>query len=112
MTASFCGGFGQLKRYFRLSYFTDRLLPLSLPAPLRISQLRALTQAVCSGPTSPIWKASFDSLNKEAKKELIERPESCLDFMFMLSLLSFGYDLEEDREIFIGKKVGGVELGW
>ena len=48
----------------------------------------------------------------EGIKELEDRGESCLDFTFMLSLLSFGYELEEEREIFIGKKVRGVELGW
>lgn len=48
----------------------------------------------------------------EGVKELEDRGESCLDFTFMLSLLSFGYELEEEREIFIGKKVKGVELGW
>lgn len=30
----------------------------------------------------------------------------------MYSLLSLGYELEEERELYIGKKVGDVELGW
>lgn len=44
--------------------------------------------------------------------ELSDRPEYCLDLTFMYSLLSLGYELEEEREIYIGKKVAGVELGW
>ena len=107
----------------RLSYFTDRLLPLSLPSPFTISSLRHLTKAVCAGPQSSAWDAEIlnpttstksrnPSAFMEGIKELEERGESCLDFTFMLSLLSFGYELEEEREIFIGKKVRGVELGW
>jgi guanosine-diphosphatase len=30
----------------------------------------------------------------------------------MYSLLSLGYELEEERQVWMGKKVGNVELGW
>lgn len=44
--------------------------------------------------------------------ELSDRPEYCLDLTFMYSLLSLGYELDEEREVWMGKKVEGVELGW
>ncbi|KAE8258933.1 hypothetical protein A4X13_0g1350 [Tilletia indica] len=47
-----------------------------------------------------------------AAAELFHRPESCLDLTYMYGLLSHGYELPEDREIVLAKKLGGVELGW
>lgn len=44
--------------------------------------------------------------------ELNDRPEYCLDLTFMYSLLSLGYELDEERQIWMGKKVSDVELGW
>lgn len=94
----------------RLSYFYDRLEPLGLPLPFTLSTLRTLSIAVCAGPLSPLW-SRFHNLPL-AMSELEGRPESCLDLNFMLGLLGFGYELEEERAVFIGKKVGDVELGW
>ena len=94
----------------RLSYFYDRLHPLGLPSPFTISSLRTLASDVCAGPDSPSW-ARFEG-NDVALKELAGRPESCLDLTFCWSLLSLGYELEGTREVWMGKQVGGVELGW
>lgn len=95
---------------FRLSYFYDRIAPLGLTSPFRLSELRTLTSNVCAGRSSPTW-SRFKG-NEEAMEELRDRPEYCLDLTFMYSLLSLGYELEEEREIYMGKKVGQVELGW
>lgn len=94
----------------RLSYFFDRIAPLGLASPFRISDLRKLTDDVCYGPGSDAWRR-FKG-NKEAEAELADRPEYCLDLSFMYSLLAFGYELAEEREIVISKKIDGVELGW
>lgn len=45
-------------------------------------------------------------------EELDGRPEWCLDLTFMHSLLRLGYEFEDDREVMIGKKIAGTELGW
>ena len=83
---------------------------MGLESPFLISDLRKLTSDVCAGRDSPKW-ARFKK-NPEALKELTGRPEYCLDLTFMYSLLSLGYELEDEREIWIGKQVGDVELGW
>lgn len=83
---------------------------MGLPSPFKISALRTLTEDVCAGPKSPTW-TRFKG-NKEGLAELADRPEYCLDLTFMYSLLSLGYELDEEREIWMGKKVDGVELGW
>ena len=44
--------------------------------------------------------------------ELADRPEWCLDLTFMHALLRLGYEFEDTREVAIGKKIGGTELGW
>ena len=93
-----------------LSYFYDRIAPLGLSSPFSISSLRQLTADVCSGRDSKAW-ARFKG-NAEALEELSDRPEYCLDLTFMYSLLSLGYELEEERQVWMGKKVGDVELGW
>lgn len=45
-------------------------------------------------------------------EELQGRPEHCLDLTFMHALLRLGYELEDDREVLIAKKVNETELGW
>ncbi|BGP18013.1 hypothetical protein JCM10213_005052 [Rhodosporidiobolus nylandii] len=97
-------------KVWALSYFYDRIAPLGLTSPFSISSLRQLTADVCAGKSSPSW-SRFKG-NKEAMFELSDRPEYCLDLTFMYSLLSLGYELEEERQVWMGKKVGDVELGW
>ncbi|GAA5876106.1 hypothetical protein JCM8547_002638 [Rhodosporidiobolus lusitaniae] len=97
-------------KVWALSYFYDRIAPLGLTSPFSISSLRKLTHDVCEGKSSPSW-SRFKG-NKEAMDELSDRPEYCLDLTFMYSLLSLGYELEEERQVWMGKKVGDVELGW
>ncbi|GAA6017068.1 hypothetical protein JCM10207_001475 [Rhodosporidiobolus poonsookiae] len=97
-------------KVWALSYFYDRIAPLGLTSPFSISALRQLTSDVCAGKNSPKW-SRFKG-NKEAMAELSDRPEYCLDLTFMYSLLSLGYELEEERQVWMGKKVGDVELGW
>ncbi|GAA93896.1 uncharacterized protein L969DRAFT_70134 [Mixia osmundae IAM 14324] len=109
--------FGQGPIY-ALSYFYDRIVPLGLGAdsvPFTMKQLRELTADVCAGPEGSSdgkhgW-ARFRR-SKEAMAELEDRPEYCLDLTFMYSLLGFGYELAEDRELQVGKKINDVELGW
>ena len=93
-----------------LSYFYDRIAPLGLSSPFRLSDLRQLTADVCGGAKGKGW-ARFKG-NKEALNELSDRPEYCLDLTFQYSLLSLGYELDDEREVWMGKKVAGVELGW
>ncbi|KWU43500.1 nucleoside phosphatase GDA1/CD39, partial [Rhodotorula sp. JG-1b] len=97
-------------KVWALSFFYDRIAPLGLTSPFSISDLRQLTSDVCAGRKSPAW-SRFKG-NKEAMAELSDRPEYCLDLTFMYSLLSLGYELDEERQIWMGKKVSDVELGW
>ncbi|KAK4051700.1 Guanosine-diphosphatase [Microbotryomycetes sp. JL221] len=97
-------------KVWALSYFYDRIAPLGLESPFLISDLRQLTSDVCKGPKSSAWRR-FKS-NKEAMFELSDRPEYCLDLTFMYSLLSLGYELDDERQVWIGKKIQDIELGW
>ncbi|KAL8278983.1 hypothetical protein RQP46_008652 [Phenoliferia psychrophenolica] len=97
-------------KVWALSYFYDRIAPLGLDSPFTISDFRKLTSDVCAGPKSKAW-SRFKG-NKEALFELSDRPEYCLDLTFQYSLLSLGYELDDERQIWMGKKVEGVELGW
>ncbi|BGP33705.1 Guanosine-diphosphatase [Rhodotorula toruloides] len=97
-------------KVWALSYFYDRIAPLGLSSPFSISALRQLTTDVCAGREASSW-SRFKN-NKGAMEELSDRPEYCLDLTFMYSLLSLGYELDEERQVWMGKKVGNVELGW
>ncbi|CAO0793871.1 unnamed protein product [Mucor circinelloides] len=88
------------------SYFYDRTQPLGLPASFRLPQLASLTESVCSGAF--IENVTDVSL----KDELLDRPEWCLDLSFIYRLLSFGYEIPDDRELTVAKKINGVETGW
>lgn len=68
-----------------------------------------MAQDVCAGPKS--WKKRWGN-NKSAMSELEDRPEYCLDLTFMHALLGLGYELADERELMVEKKLRGVELGW
>ncbi|KAL0961470.1 hypothetical protein HGRIS_006414 [Hohenbuehelia grisea] len=111
-----------------LSYFYDRLQPFlasmdasstatssttsaskSLPPQLTISTLATLAQQVCAGEAS--WQEHWHS-DAALLTELKDRPEWCLDLTFMHGLLRLGYEFGEHREVQVGKRIEGTELGW
>jgi guanosine-diphosphatase len=97
-----------------LSYFYDRLQPLlprDDPSELRItvSTLASVARDVCLGKTS--WTKRWGA-EHVAMEELEGRPEHCLDLTFMHGLLRLGYELGDEREVTIGKKIESTELGW
>ncbi|KAF8342445.1 nucleoside phosphatase family-domain-containing protein [Amanita rubescens] len=95
-----------------LSYFYDRLHPLlepSTPEPLTVSTVARTARDVCEG--RPRWLERWGT-KPAVMSELEDRPEWCLDLTFMYTLLRLGYEFEDDREIKLGKKIRGTELGW
>ncbi|KIY44409.1 hypothetical protein FISHEDRAFT_67520 [Fistulina hepatica ATCC 64428] len=95
-----------------LSYFYDRVQPLlqsKKPGDLTVSTIRTLATTVCNG--RPAWMEEWGT-DKELLKELDDRPEWCLDLTFMHSLLTLGYEFNNDREVELGKRIQGTELGW
>ncbi|KAI9470067.1 MAG: nucleoside phosphatase GDA1/CD39 [Benjaminiella poitrasii] len=88
------------------SYFHDRTQPLGLPASFRLPQLATLTESVCSG-------AFLENVTDVTlRDELLDRPEWCLDLSFIYRLLSYGYEIPDDRVLTVAKKIDGVETGW
>ncbi|KZT09167.1 uncharacterized protein LAESUDRAFT_674953 [Laetiporus sulphureus 93-53] len=102
-------------KIFLLSYFYDRLQPflaadLTLAAaPLHVSTFATLAERVCLG--KPSWETHWGG-NADLMEELEGRPEWCLDLTFMHALLRLGYELGGERDVQIGKKIDGTELGW
>ena len=94
-----------------LSYFYDRLAPL-LPAntPITVSTIASTAQDICKGRQT--WITKQWGTDPDLMKELQDRPEWCLDLTFMHALLRMGYEFQDDRDVKIGKKIGGTELGW
>lgn len=97
-----------------LSYFYDRITPLTKSddgsrSPLTISVISQLAKQVCAGPSS--WREHWGN-DADVIEELKGRPEWCLDLSFMHALLVLGYEFAESREVQLGKKIGGTELGW
>lgn len=88
------------------SYFYDRTQPLGLPASFYMPELGTLTESICSGE----FLENVTDIN--LRDELLDRPEWCLDLSFIYRLLSYGYEIPNDREITIAKKIDGVETGW
>jgi guanosine-diphosphatase len=94
-----------------LSYFYDRLAPLFPPnTPITVSTIASTAQDICKGRETWLTKPWGSDAN--LMKELEDRPEWCLDVTFMHALLRLGYEFQDSREVKIGKKIGGTELGW
>ena len=98
-----------------LSYFYDRILPLIPPSSagvqphVTISTIDTLARQVCAGPSS--W-ADHWGTRPDVIEELDGRPEWCLDLTFMHALLRLGYEFAGEREVELGKRIEGTELGW
>ncbi|KAG2138607.1 nucleoside phosphatase family-domain-containing protein [Suillus bovinus] len=100
-----------------LSYFFDRVTPLLLAGsspdhpqpPMSISTFATLAKRVCAGPTS--WEQYWGAY-PDIMEELEGRPEWCLDLSFQHALLVLGYEFSDDREVQLGKRIEGTELGW
>lgn len=93
---------------YLISYFYDRMISLGMPSTFTIEDMKYLANSVCSGPT--YWQDAF-SLT-DALKELKEEPEWCLDLNYMISLLSVGYEIPNNRQLHTAKKIDNKELGW
>lgn len=91
-----------------LSFFYDRTHVLGMPDSFSLRELHDLTGKVCGGEKT--WSA-FANI-KGALEDLRDRPEWCLDLSFINALLRTGYEMPIDREVKIGKKLRGYELGW
>jgi guanosine-diphosphatase len=103
-----------------LSYFYDRIFPLLSIAQkskskspseptLGVSTIAETADIVCRGKDE--WVKHWGS-DRELMEELEGRPEWCLDLTFMHALLRMGYEFGDEREVMIGKKIDGTELGW
>ncbi|KAJ1962083.1 Guanosine-diphosphatase, partial [Dimargaris xerosporica] len=113
----------QLMEHFRtnpiyaFSYFYDRTSPLGLPDKFKMKQLRALTKRACmyQHPENlklPSTQQVLPTFNPEIQRELMARPYYCMDLNYIYSLLSTGYEIAEDRTLFMAKKLNDVETGW
>ncbi|KAG7087965.1 hypothetical protein E1B28_012006 [Marasmius oreades] len=118
-------------RVLLLSYFYDRLEPIlsgsharssssssedliqtSSPSgnpKLSISYISSLARTICEG--RPSWDQNLKP-SVALMKELEGRPEYCLDLTFMHALLRLGYEFGGEKEVELGKRVEGTELGW
>ena len=96
-----------------LSYFYDRLAPLLPPnTPITVSTIASTAQDICKGRKSWLTTTKHWGSDASLMSELEDRPEWCLDLTFMHALLRLGYEFQDDREVKIGKRIGGTELGW
>ncbi|CAO3633784.1 unnamed protein product [Cunninghamella blakesleeana] len=88
------------------SYFFDRTQPLGLPSQFKLPELESLTEKVCSG------EYLENVTDPDLRFELLDRPEWCLDLTYIYRLLSYGYEIPNDKLIHVAKKIDGVETGW
>ncbi|KAK0239059.1 nucleoside phosphatase family-domain-containing protein [Armillaria nabsnona] len=100
-------------RVLLLSYFYDRVSPLLAPGveSLTVGGIADLAKTVCQGRQAWLLHPHWGT-NPELMEELEGRPEWCLDLTFMNGLLRLGYEFGDERDVTIGKKIAGTELGW
>ncbi|EPY49692.1 guanosine-diphosphatase Gda1 [Schizosaccharomyces cryophilus OY26] len=93
---------------YLISYFYDRLIDLGMPSTFTIEDMKYVADRVCSGPDS--WLDAFSLTNSLGA--LKQEPEWCLDLNYMISLLSVGYEIPNNRQLYTAKKINNKELGW
>ncbi|KAF8215285.1 nucleoside phosphatase family-domain-containing protein [Mycena galopus ATCC 62051] len=119
-------------RVLLLSYFYDRVKPLVHPTAgsglpgknkeadeegqedeeeliATVDTFAELAKTVCAGRDA--WLEKWGT-HVDVMKELEDRPEWCLDLVWMWGVLRVGYEFAGDREVMFGKKIAGTELGW
>jgi guanosine-diphosphatase len=88
------------------SYFYDRTRPLGMDETFTVGELRTLTDRVCSGEY--LTQVTDDEL----RHEMLDRPEWCMDLSYIYGLLRYGYEIPDERQVHVAKKIKGVETGW
>ncbi|KAF9947599.1 Guanosine-diphosphatase, partial [Mortierella alpina] len=99
---------------YAFSYIFDRISPFRLGSEtatqdLTLQELEDLTNRVCVADESAFKE--FDTV-AEAKSELRDVKEMCMDLTYIYGLLEYGYGIQKDRKINLTKKIKNYETGW
>jgi guanosine-diphosphatase len=84
---------------YAFSYFYDRMEPF-LPSDGRVTvgQYKSIGRKICEGKEEPYADKNVGTM--------------CMDYSFLYTLLSEGYGLNDDRELWVKKKINGIETAW
>ena len=99
---------------YAFSFIFDRIAPFlqgvdKLTQDMTLKQLEELTDKVCVADETNF--KDFDS-QVEAKEELKNVTEMCMDLSYIYGLLEFGYGIPKDRTLNLAKKINDYETGW
>lgn len=99
---------------YAFSYIFDRISPFRLGSEtatqdLTLQELEDLTNRVCVADESDFKE--FDAV-AEAKGQLHDVKEMCMDLTYIYGLLEYGYGIQKDRKINLTKKIKNYETGW
>ncbi|CAO3570161.1 unnamed protein product [Mortierella alpina] len=99
---------------YAFSYIFDRISPFRLGSDtatqdMTLQELEELTNRVCVADESEFKE--FDTV-AEAKSELRDVKEMCMDLTYIYGLLDYGYGIQKDRKINLTKKIKNYETGW
>ncbi|KAF9576218.1 Guanosine-diphosphatase [Mortierella alpina] len=99
---------------YAFSYIFDRISPFRLGSEtatqdVTLQELEELTNRVCVADESDFKE--FDTI-AEAKSELRDVKEMCMDLTYIYGLLEYGYGIQKDRKLYLTKKIKNYETGW
>ncbi|KAF9917116.1 Guanosine-diphosphatase [Lobosporangium transversale] len=99
---------------YAFSYIFDRVAPFRLGSDtptqdMTLGELAELTDRVCVADENDFEE--FENI-AEAKKELGEVAEMCMDLSYIYGLLGYGYGISKERKINLAKKIRDYETGW
>ncbi|KAG0056086.1 Guanosine-diphosphatase [Gryganskiella cystojenkinii] len=99
---------------YAFSFIFDRIAPLNMGVAkpiqdMKLSELEALTDKVCAADETNF--KDFDT-QEEARVELKNVAEMCMDLSYIYGLLEFGYGIPKDRTLNLAKKINDYETGW
>ncbi len=84
---------------YAFSYFYDRMEDFLPPnGVVTVGSFKETGTKICAGEEEP-----FKAKN---------RGSMCMDFSFLYTLLSSGYGLSDERNLYIKKKINDVETAW
>lgn len=106
--------------FYAFSFFYDLMSPFleystknsTVPNPITAKTIEEVGTEVCEKLTSAYLKEKSSVEKMKELHPILEASYSCMYYSYIFALLVRGYGVDPDRQIYIAKKIDGLETAW